>query len=117
MLLGLVYISAKNSALQRFMGVTSYDLIVLTLLNDLNAPCHYKRLYELLHEQDNNIGYTYLARLLKRNLDNKLITRTPVAGNVLYCITMEGKRLLFAYNEELNNIVNARISKLQSRIA
>jgi CTP-dependent riboflavin kinase len=52
-----------------------------------------------------------LTAILKRSTDHKYITRTPIAGNVLYAITADGKRLLYNIAMELESIVKQDILK------
>lgn len=111
MLIGLFYITAKNSALKRFTGVTTHDLYVLEMLCWENKPVHNKRLFDLLANNCTTINPAIYSDILKRGVANKLITRTPCAGNVLYAITLDGKRLLYRFAEELESIVKEQVMK------
>lgn len=107
----LDYITAKNTALKRFTDLTTHDLYVLNMLRKENRPVHYSRLYDLLHTNGYSIHPKVFGEILKRCMDNKNITRTQVAGNVLYAITQDGKRLLYNFSMECDAKVKADILK------
>lgn len=111
MCLGIYYMTAKNNAVKLFTGVTTQSLYVLDMLCQENRPVPYKRLFDLLHDAGYTVNERVLIDILKRSIDAGLVTRSPVAGNVLYCITMEGKKLLQAFNKELDRIVAERVRK------
>jgi hypothetical protein len=50
-------------------------------------------------------------------MERNYITRTPIAGNVVYAITQEGKRLLYRFELELDAIVAQRILKYGNGIS
>lgn len=110
-LLPLYYLAARNTALKRIQALKPRDIDVLTILYQLNAPCHYKRLFDLLNSEHQTIADGVLLYVLRRNEQNKFITRTPVAGNVLYCITLEGKKILYSFTAEMNAIVEPKIKQ------
>lgn len=111
MLYPIYYITAKNTALKRFTGITGQDIYILGILYRTGGICHYKRLHDLLHENGYGINYKVLTAILRRDIDKGYITRSAVAGNVLYEITMEGNRLLKAFALELDSIVEQQVLK------
>lgn len=77
-------------------------------MQQLNAPCHYRRLYSLLVDNGYTLEQKTFCSILRHGIDNGYITRSPVAGNVLYAITSEGKQLLYRFAMELDRIVAER---------
>ena len=108
-MLGIYYITSRRLALKLFTGLTEYDLCVLDMLAQQNIPCHYGRLHGLLVGHGHFINYNTFGTILRNGIDNGLITRTQIAGNVVYAITLEGKKLLHAFARELDRIVAERV--------
>lgn len=106
---GLYYITSKHVALKRFTGLSEYDLNVLAMLFQLNAPCHYRRLHDVIAASGYVMDECTFSKALRYGVDNKLMSRTPVSGNVLYSITLEGRKLLRAFNRELDAIVAKKV--------
>ncbi len=107
----LYYITAKNTALKRFTDITTADLYVLDMLRRQAKPVHYGRLYDLLHVDGYSINYSVFGEILHRCVDSKYIIRTQIAGNVLYDLTLNGKRLLYNFAVEVDAIVKQDILK------
>lgn len=108
MYLPIYYIIYKRLALKRITGVTDYDLSVFGILRQYDSPCYYKRLHSLLVQNGYYMAEETLITVLKKGVSSGYITRSQVAGNVLYAITSEGKQLLYRFALELDRIVAER---------
>jgi hypothetical protein len=81
------------------------------MLYQQGRPCHYKRLHDLLAAEGYTLYNKAFSDILRRSMASNLITRTPIAGNVLYELTSDGKRLLHSIDKEIEAIVAERFHK------
>lgn len=111
MQLGIYYITCKNHALRLFPAILDHDLELLEVLYRHDIPLHYQRLHALLKHEYNGVSNKTYTDMLRRCLVNGYITRTPMSGNVVYAITLEGKMFLRNFASELDRLVKQRVMK------
>lgn len=107
----IAYITHTNTALKRFTDLTRQRVVLLDKLNDINKPCTYTQLYDILRDTGCTINYPKYTEILQICVAAGYITRTTAGKNVLFAITVKGKQLLYSFCAELERLVKADIAK------
>lgn len=107
----IAYITRTNSTLKRFTALTRQKLVLLGKLNDINKPCTYSHLYNMLHDVGCTINHPNYADALRECVKAGYLSRTRAGKNVLFAITTQGKQLLYSFCVELDRLVKEDIAK------